>query len=174
MINDFGTFGHMRNMPWQWNSDIFSEISRGTWVAIAFAVLLLGLIGLALYIVRAYALMKLAAKNGEQNAFLAFIPFASEYLLGKVIREVKLGKTTVNYLEWIFLAATIIGFLGYASYVGLVFVLYIVFRLSCMYRLFVMTGERNYAVLYIVLCIFGLDFIPLLIIRNRVIDRSIQ
>lgn len=57
---------------------------------------LLGVVGLASYVLRGIGILRMSESRGLQNGWLGFIPFASEYQLGKIAGEVEFGKKTIK------------------------------------------------------------------------------
>ncbi len=64
-----------------------------------FVALIFSLIGIALYILFAVGLYGLAKNANTGNEWLAFIPIAQFYIIGKILREVKILNYTVPQLE---------------------------------------------------------------------------
>lgn len=66
-----------------------------------FATLLFLLIGIALYVLFVIGLYGLAKTERTGNEWFAFIPILQLYIIGKILREVKVGSYTVPSLELI-------------------------------------------------------------------------
>ncbi|SHK40327.1 hypothetical protein [Desulforamulus aeronauticus] len=91
-----------------------------------------------LYLLFSYGLYKLAQRANVENSWLAFIPIVQYYILGKVVKEVKIGSWVVPHLEWVLLLAPVI----YGILTGIPFlttiagVLYLLFYIIVTYTLF--------------------------------------
>ena len=120
------------------------------------------------YVFSALGLMTLANNKGIENAWLAWIPIANLYILGKIVETVDIGTWTVPKLElilplsvpalWLLNFIPVIGWL--ASIAVLVFYGFVLHKLFSKYR-------PEQAVLYTVLSIvLGLFWIFIFIIRN--------
>ncbi len=64
-----------------------------------FASLLFFIIGIALYLLFAVGLYGLAKTEGTGNEWFAFIPILQLYIIGKILREVKISTYTIPSLE---------------------------------------------------------------------------
>lgn len=64
-------------------------------------VLLIGLAGLAAYILMALALMTMADRKGIENAWLAFIPVVNMFVLGSILEELDFFGTKIEKPEMI-------------------------------------------------------------------------
>jgi hypothetical protein len=72
------------------------------------ATLLFFLIGIALYLLFAIGLYSLSKTERTGNEWLAFIPILQLYIIGRILREVKVGAYTVPSLELVLPAAPIV------------------------------------------------------------------
>lgn len=97
------------------------------------------LIAIALYVVIAMSLSKLASNAGIENPWLAWVPFANLYILGKLIPELKILDYIIPSHEIVLPAAAlatflfgkipIIGFLiALANLVIIIFAMYTLFK----------------------------------------------
>lgn len=129
-------------------------------------------LGIAAYILTALGLYKIAQKQGEPNAWLAWIPIAQLYIIGKIIKEVKIGTLVIPRMELIlplapiaisivgaipFIGAVIAGLAGLAYYALFIYTLYLLFN----------KYVPDQAVLYTVLSAIGLFAIFIFIIRDK-------
>ena len=91
-----------------------------------------------LYLLFSYGLYKLAQRAGVENNWLAFIPLVQYYIMGKVIKELKIGSWIVPHLEWVLLLSPIIyGILAQIPVLNaIVGVLYLLFYIIVTYTLF--------------------------------------
>lgn len=78
------------------------------------------------YVIRALGLYRIAKSSGVANAWLAWIPLADLYLLGKVTGDIQLGSRTLkNTALWLLLVPLIGGAVAVCFYFGFIFVLII-------------------------------------------------
>jgi hypothetical protein len=122
-----------------------------------FFILLSSLVGLALYAVFAYSFYKMAINAGMENPWMAWIPILQWYVLGKLIKSLKISTYQIPNLEIVLPAASLIifilretpvigGILSLANYVLLLF------AFNKLYRMY----KPEQATLYTILSIFGL------------------
>lgn len=120
-------------------------------------VFIFGIIGIALYILYSYSLYKMAIKQGIENPWIAFIPIAQNYTLGRLIKNLKVFDFEIPRIEVVLPAATLIvlvfnnvnfigGLLSLANFILMMFVLN---------KLYNMYKPEN-ATLYTILSIFAL------------------
>lgn len=127
-------------------------------------------IGIALYVIFALGLMNLAKKQGIENEWLAFIPIAQLYILGLIIKELKIFSFEVPSPELVLpIAALAAIVLGAVPVIG--FVLSIgnaVLTVASLYTLYLIYIPGS-AVLYTVLGFFLPFLTPFFIysIRNN-------
>lgn len=109
-----------------------SNMSSGAESAVAgFLLTFLGIFYLILiayiivnYVIRALGLYRIAKSSGAANAWLAWIPLADLYLLGKVTGDIQLGgRTLKNTALWLLLVPLIGGAVAVCFYFGFIFVL---------------------------------------------------
>lgn len=76
------------------------------------------------YVLRALGLYRIAKNSGVGNAWLAWIPLADLFLLGKVTGDIQLGSRTLkNTALWLLLVPLIGGAVAVGFYFGFLFVL---------------------------------------------------
>ncbi|HIV03300.1 MAG TPA: hypothetical protein IAC74_06960, partial [Candidatus Aphodoplasma excrementigallinarum] len=76
------------------------------------------------YVVRSLGLYRIAKYSGVHNAWLAWIPLADLFLLGKVTGDIQLGSRTLkNTALWLLLVPLIGGAVAVCFYFGFLFVL---------------------------------------------------
>lgn len=114
-------------------------------------------IGIILYVIFSYSLYKMAVKRGLQNPWIAFIPIAQNYTLGKLIRTLKVFNYEIPQVEIVLpvvalvvLAFNRIAILG--SILSLANFVLILFALNKLYKIY----KPENATLYTVLSIFGI------------------
>ena len=145
----------------------------GMFGALAAAGLFLGLlffaIAIAAYVLTALGLYKLAQKQNFENAWLAWIPVAQFYIIGKIVGEAKFGTAfTIPRLELVLpLGAIAIGILGYIPVLGQLIAL--AYAVVCIYSLYLLYKKYvpDQAVLYTILSAVGLFAIFIFIIRDK-------
>ena len=130
-------------------------------------------IAVAAYVLTAIGLSKLAQKQNIPNAWLAWVPIAQLYIIGVIIKEVKLGSFTIPRMELVLpLGAVAVGVLSAIPFLGglvaLAFAVLFVYTLYLLFKLYVPES----AVLYTVLSAIGLFAIFIFIIRDK--DQVIQ
>jgi magnesium-transporting ATPase (P-type) len=80
---------------------------------VAIFTVIAAIIGIAFYLFTAYALYKLAQKRAIENAWLAWIPVAQMYILGQMVKKVKISNFEIPSLEIVLpvgmLAAIVLG-----------------------------------------------------------------
>lgn len=80
----------------------------GTLLALSgFATLLFFIIGIALYVLFVIGLYGLAKTERTGNEWFAFIPILQLYIIGKILREVKISTYTISSLELVLPVAPI-------------------------------------------------------------------
>lgn len=90
-----------------------------TFIAILYLVLLAYVI--TNYVIRALGLYRIAKNNGVENAWLAWIPLADLYLLGKVTGDISLGNRKLkNTALWLLLVPIIGGGISVLFYFGMI------------------------------------------------------
>lgn len=111
-------------------------------------------LGIICYIIGALGLMKIGQKAGVENAWLAWIPIANMYVLGKIIRNLSIGSYTISNPEVILpVGAAAACVLSFVPVIGwLISIAYAIIALFALYKLYRMYNEKN-AVLFLVLSI---------------------
>lgn len=89
-------------------NDFFENIPSGIWAIGVFFGFILIVLLIALYVVSSLGIMKLANKNKIPNAWLAFIPCARYYLVGKLGFEIYQEEGKKNQtLTWVLFGLSI-------------------------------------------------------------------
>ena len=93
----------------------------GIFIAMILFYLVFGAIGLADYIFKSIGLHRIAGRLGEQNPWLAWIPFARTYLHGKIAGSLDLGNRKVKNLGiWLLVVPLVGGALFWIGYIILI------------------------------------------------------
>ena len=115
------------------------------------------LIGIAFYVIFAFAFYKMTVNAGIENPWLAWIPIAQWYILAKLIKSLKIAEYEIPNLEFVLPGATLIVLvLNRIPVIGTIlsianFVL-LLFALNKLYKMY----KPDQAVLFTILSIFGL------------------
>lgn len=128
------------------------------------------IIGIAVYIFFAFSLYKLAQKRGVDLAWLAWIPIAQMYVIGKMVKSVKLGTFEVPSLEIVLpvamLASSLLGAIPVIGWlISLAYLILIVLTAYNLYKQYL----PEQAILYMVLSIFGIT-IPFFFLKFSKMD----
>ncbi|GFP76561.1 hypothetical protein [Clostridium fungisolvens] len=123
---------------------------------LGFFLFFFSIISLVLYIFMAYALYKMAVRQGLENPWVAWIPIAQLYILGKLIKGLKIFDYEVPNIEIVLPVASIIfvvfrhvHILG--TLVSLVNFILVLFALNKLYKLY----KPENATFYTILSILG-------------------
>lgn len=151
-------------------SDIASGLFFGAFgIFILFFILFAFLIGIAFFLVRAYALYRIAQRMQYEYAWLAWIPFAQEWLYARVIGEdLKIGTVTIPQFPWVWIAiqygsSIISAILSLIPFVGSILTLLLVpflwaAAVYVMYRFFKLFTGGNEVVYTVICAIFPVVF----------------
>lgn len=118
------------------------------WVALG------SLVGIALYFMMAWALYQMALKESLEYPWIAFIPVANFYILGKLVKDVSIGTFNVPSIEYVLPAGLLLSSLpipGLRFIIAIAFAVLLFFVLSKLYKMYSMGNETLYAILSIVL-----------------------
>lgn len=131
-------------------------------------VLLLVLIGIVLYVLLAVGLYQMAKNENIEYEWFAFIPILQLYIIGKILKEVKVLDYTVPKLELVLpLAPIATMILNVIPFIGwLLNLAYIVFSIIVMYYFFKRYKGEQATILTIVSVIFPFMF-PIFIFSLR-------
>ena len=130
-------------------------------------------IAVVAYVLTAIGLSKLAQKQNIPNAWLAWVPIAQLYIIGILVKEVKLGTFTIPRMDLVLpLGAVAVGILAAIPFLGglvaLAFAVLFIYTLYLLFNLYV----PDSAVLYTILSAIGLFAIFIFIIRDK--DQVVQ
>lgn len=142
---------------------VFALLALGGFIIFLFLVL-----GIILYILASIGLYKLALNQKIENPWLAWIPVADMYILGKLIKNLKIDTFEIPSIELVLpigLVATMI--LNNIPLIGwLISIAYTVLCVLALYRLYKMYRPTQ-AVLWIVLSIVLPFMSPIFIFMMR-------
>lgn len=125
------------------------------------------LIGIVAYILLAVGLYNLGKRQNIEYSWLAWIPVAQLYVMGALIKEMKVGDITIPRLELVLPIAAIVVPMVTVPFIGwLIGIAYYVFMIYAHYLLFKLYVP-NEAVLYTILSALGLFPIFVFVIRNK-------
>lgn len=149
----------------------YSNFYRGAQVCGGAGSTLTGLLGLAGYVLLSLGLMTLAKRKNIENPWLAWIPIANLYILGKIISRVKIGSFELERLElWLPLSVLVPAVLGWLPVINiLVFIALAIFYGFVIYRLFTIYRKEQaalFTILSIVFALIGVFGLLVFIIRD--------
>ena len=129
------------------------------------------IIALIVYILLSLGLYKLAKNAGIENPWLAWIPIANLYILGKLVKNVSLGSLEVPSLEIVLPVASLATMvLGSVPFIGWIINLaYLILLVLVLYNLFKIYRPEQatlWTVLSIIFSFIGLPAIFIFIMRN--------
>jgi hypothetical protein len=132
------------------------------------------IIGIVFYVIYSYALYKMAVKQGLENSWLAFIPIAQNYIIGRLIKTLKVFDFEIPKIEIVLPVASIVvlvfsqvDFLG--GLLSLANFILTLFALNKLYKLY----KPENATLYTVLSIFGFP-VPFIFLSIKDLDQVIE
>lgn len=121
------------------------------------SILIFVLISIAFYVIFAYALYKMAVNAALENPWMAWIPILQWYILGKLIKTLKIGNYDIPSIELVLPVASLlvivlnrIEIIG--SLLSLANFILTLFALNKLYKMY----KPDQATLFTVLSIFGL------------------
>lgn len=147
-----------------------SSEAYGLLAAVAIFGVIGAIIGIALYIFVAFSLFKLAQKRGVDMPWLAWIPIAQMYIIGKLVKTVKISTFEIPSLEIVLP----VGMLAYMLLSGipvirwlisLAYLILMLLTLNNLYKQYV----PEQATLYTVLSILGIP-IPFFFLKFSKMD----
>lgn len=128
-------------------------------------------IAIVIYVLASLGLYKLAQNAGIENPWLAWIPIANLYILGKLAKTVKIGSFEVPSLELVLpigsIATAVLGGLPVIGWI--ISIAYTVLCILALYKLFTIYRPEQatlWIILSIVLSFIGMPAIFLFIMRN--------
>lgn len=132
----------------------------GAFIGLGIILLVIGLVVVLLvilsYIFQSIALYKLAATNNVANPWLAWIPFASMYILGKLGFEIYASDEKKNEaFTWILLGSSV-ATLVLDGLAGLAGISVLVFSTWAYYNIFNKINNRNCVLFTVLTALFGI------------------
>ncbi|KAE9632937.1 hypothetical protein GND95_10460 [Defluviitalea raffinosedens] len=101
-------------------------------------VLVFAVIFIVLYVLKSIGIFGMAKKAGIENSWLAWIPVADMYIMGKLVGKIKLFNQEINKLEVVLpvvCAASIV--LGGIPFIGfLISIAYVILNFASIYNLY--------------------------------------
>ncbi len=145
------------------NEDVAVAGMMAMFAGLGFVLFIVAAIFIVFYVLFAIGLMKMAERMEIENPWLAWVPIANLYLLGKVVGDIELFGNVIPYTEWILVATVFVSFIPFVgqilAFVGFIYI-YIVY-----YKLFKMYSDGK-ETLYIILTIF-LHIAPIFVFLLR-------
>jgi len=128
-------------------------------------VIIAAIIGIAFYVFYSYTLYRLAQRRNMEMPWLAWIPIAQMYVIGKLVKSVKISNFEIPSLE-IVLPVAMLAYilLNGIPFLGLIISLaYVSLLLLSLYNLYMQYVPEN-AVVYTILSIFIIP-VPFFILK---------
>lgn len=134
----------------------YGDVGRLGAVAIFGAIfaVIMGIIGLALYLFLSFALYKLAQKRGIDMPWLAWIPVAQMYILGQMVKKVNISTFEIPKLEMVLpgamLAVIILGWIPVlGTLINLAFYVLLLITLYNLYNQYLPEKAMTYTLISI-------------------------
>jgi hypothetical protein len=132
------------------------------------------IIVLVFYIIYSYALYKMAVKQGLENSWLAFIPIAQSYVIGRLIKTLKVFDFEIPRIEIVLpVAALVVLVFSQVEFLGglmsLANFILMLFALNKLYKLY----KPENATLYTVLSILGFT-VPFIFLSIKDLDQVVE
>lgn len=117
-------------------------------------IFIFGIIGVTLYVLYSYSLYKMAVKQGIENPWLAFIPIAQTYTLGRLIKNLKVFDFEIPRIEVVLpVAALIVLVFNNVDFIGgllsLANFILMLFALNKLYKMYKPESATLYTILSI-------------------------
>lgn len=137
-------------------------------------IFIFAIVGIVLYVIYSYSLYKMAVKQGLENPWIAFIPIAQSYILGKLIKDLKVFNFEIPQIEIVLpVASLIVLVLSQIDILGSVLSLAnFILTLFVLNKLYSIYKPEN-ATLYTILSIFGLP-VPFIFLSIKDLDQVIE
>lgn len=137
-------------------------------------IFIFAIVGIVLYLIYSYSLYKMAVKQGLENPWIAFIPIAQSYILGKLIKDLKVFNFEIPRIEIVLPVASIVVLLlnnvdilgTLLSLANFILMLFVLNKLYNMYK------PVN-ATLYTILSILGFP-VPFIFLSIKNLDQVIE
>ncbi|AEF93856.1 hypothetical protein Desca_0982 [Desulfotomaculum nigrificans CO-1-SRB] len=110
-------------------------------------------IGLGLYLLYAFGLYRMAERAKVENSWFSFIPILQNYIIGKLIGQMKVGSWVIPRLEWVLVIIPIAAIvLGLIPVIGTITnILFYIFWVMVTYNLF-----RKYSHHAVIMTVIGI------------------
>jgi hypothetical protein len=134
--------------------DMYTAVAAVAFIALIFTLIVFAIL-IAFYVILSLALYQMAKNANLENPWLAWIPYLDLYIIGKLIKSLKISTYQIPSIEVVLPVASGITFVaGYIPVLGTIvaianFVL-ILFALNKLYKMY----KPESAVLFTVLSIF--------------------
>jgi hypothetical protein len=134
-----------------------------------FIALIIFIVALVMYILTSIGLYKLALNQRIENPWLAWIPIGNLYILGKIIKTLKIDTLEIPSIELVLpIGCVVVAILGGIPFIGwIVRIAYMILCFLAMYKLYKMYRPQQavaWLILSIVLPFMGPIFI--FVMRN--------
>lgn len=106
----------MQYMPYHYSTSELDLLMNAFWIVMTIGLVIGGLILLTFYIFSSIGIYTLAKRRGYYRPWLAWIPFARDYLLGGIADNIQFRKGKNSYLRQILLGLSIFYTLAYIAY----------------------------------------------------------
>jgi hypothetical protein len=149
---------------------------NGLWAFFGAFIGFIILYGFIAYIVSSIALKRMADKMGVENSWLAWIPIANSFILGKVAGDkVVIFGNTIENLAIILLAGNAISFAGVSiPFIGfIIWIAFAVISISALYKVY-LTFVPDSAMLYLILSIVFAFLSPFLMYAASTKDPVVE
>lgn len=146
----------------------------GTYALLAFLgafLFIFVIIAIVMYVLLSLGLYKLAQNAGIENPWLAWIPIANFYILGKLVKKVNLGSLEIPSLEIVLPVASIatmvlanIPFIGWL--INLAYLVLLIVTLHKLFKIYRPEQATLWTVLSVLLAGIGMPGILIFVMRN--------
>ncbi len=160
-------------------AELLGGLFVGTaWLIMMVVLMVVAFIGIIFFLLRAFSLYRIAERRGITHPWLAWIPFAQEYLFAEIIgSELKVGTKTIPQFPWVYVAmvygtAIVSGALAVIPILGVILriclgIIVFVAGIYVLYRFFKIFKGDNTVVFTVISVIIPIAFpFILLFLRN--------
>lgn len=154
--------------------DFLNEIPIWIWMLGIYFLIIFAIAAIVIYIISSLGLMKFAQKNKISNAWLAFVPCARYYIIGKLGFEIYSEKSN-PVLTWVLFGLSCGTLLLYRHYNQLLRIGVVVLNAIAFYRIFKAIKPKNTFVLTLgTVLIKNLGGVFLYAMKNTLDDNEIK
>ncbi len=150
------TIESLKNIDWSDISNIITTIG-GILILIVFS-------AFALWLIKAIGLYKMAKNKDDKFAFLAFVPYGSSFVMGRIVGKTKLFKIEIDYPEYLLPALIITMMLPVSS--SLSTILFVFFYYGLLYKLYKLKW-KGFALVALFISLFVPVFQPIFLFFLR-------